>query len=89
VRPEDVPGEYRDLIDQAAGKTHSATGAVMTTLAQILTLDRAATEARVRAQVGGEIETATPEVTVMTSTQVIYQANGMRHAARIARGEGR
>lgn len=37
VRPEDIPQELIDIIDERAGKKHSREGRVLTTLAEILT----------------------------------------------------
>lgn len=44
---------------------------------------------RVRAKVAAEIEAAAPECTVLTGAQAVHRAQGMHHAARIARGETR
>jgi hypothetical protein len=38
VRPEDIPVEIKALIDERAGREHSADGPVMTTTAEVLTL---------------------------------------------------
>lgn len=38
VRPEDISAEIKALIDERAGREHSADGPVMTTLAEVLTL---------------------------------------------------
>jgi hypothetical protein len=40
VKPEDIPQELIDMLDDAAGKKHSRTGSVMTALAAILTRHR-------------------------------------------------
>lgn len=37
MKPEDIPPELKKMLDEAAGKEHSATGSVMTALAEILT----------------------------------------------------
>lgn len=37
MTPEEVPQEYKELLDDAAGKRHSITGPVMECLAEILT----------------------------------------------------
>lgn len=34
---EEIPAELKDMLDRAAGRVHSASGPVMTCLAQILT----------------------------------------------------
>lgn len=41
MTPAEVPAEFKALLDQAAGKEHSADGPVMTCLAAILTAHRA------------------------------------------------
>lgn len=38
MRPEDIPEPITRLLDERAGRVHSPTGSVMTTLAEILTL---------------------------------------------------
>lgn len=37
MTPEGIPDKYREMLDRAAGREHSATGSVMTCLAEILT----------------------------------------------------
>lgn len=38
MRAEDIPPQYKEILDRMAGREHSATGAVMQCLAEILTL---------------------------------------------------
>jgi hypothetical protein len=38
VKPEDVPQELIDILDARAGREHSRTGSVVSTLAEILNL---------------------------------------------------
>lgn len=83
MRPEDVPEAWIALAREAHRTAPQKRDGKPTRMRHAL----AAVIPAIRAQVADEIEAATPEVTVMTSTQVIYQANGMRHAARIARGD--
>ncbi len=37
MRPEDIPQELIDILDERAGRKHSRNGTVVTTLAEILT----------------------------------------------------
>lgn len=37
MKPEDVPQELIDILDERAGKTHSRTGSVVACLAEIIT----------------------------------------------------
>jgi hypothetical protein len=45
MKPEDVPPQLKEILDRAAGKDHSATGSVMTALAEILTVHEEAVRA--------------------------------------------
>jgi len=37
MKPEDIHPELKEILDRRAGKVHSSTGSVMSTLAEILT----------------------------------------------------
>ncbi len=50
MSPEEIPQELVDMLDMAAGKQHSRSGPVLTTLARILTrYDEITEEERVAA----------------------------------------
>lgn len=40
MTPDEVPAELKEILDERAGRMHSAGGVVMTTLAEILTRHR-------------------------------------------------
>jgi hypothetical protein len=76
MSPEEVPPSLKKILDDAAGKAHSAEGPVMRCFAEILTHH----ERDVRAQVADQIERE------YYSRDLAHGA--YLRAAEIARGEG-
>lgn len=55
MRPEDIRPELKQILDRAAGKDHSATGAVMTCLAEILSDYYTMVEGQVRQRLSADL----------------------------------
>jgi hypothetical protein len=81
MKPE-IPPELKAIVDRAAGKEHSAEGAVMACVTELLT----AHEQMVRTKVADEIEARIPPK--IYGKLELAAAAGQRLAAKIARGEG-
>lgn len=84
MTPAEIPTALRDLLDEAAGKTHSDEGPVMACLASILTAHEAAVLAKVADQIEAHGLERRNEIAPYISRNELAC---YRDAARIARGD--
>lgn len=82
MTPAEIPTELRELLDQAAGKTHSDDGPVMACLASILTEH----EASVRTKIAADLERLANNTWRDDDSREMARSNGLVHAANLVRG---
>lgn len=82
MTPAEIPAQLRELLDQAAGKTHSDEGPVMACLANILTTH----EATVRTKIAADLERLADNTWRDHDSREMARSNGIIHAANLVRG---